>query len=621
MNSSPDTSLLRGSLPATLASLEAGVARSIEILAGGLVLAEVIVLLAGVIARYVLNSPLTWSDEMASSLFLWLSMLGAVLAFHRGTHMRMSALVHTASNLVQFYMEVASLVVCLWFLALIIPNAVHYAFEEIPVITPALEVSAAWRAFGMPIGLCLMAFFGVLHLWRVGNFRVVLGFSIVAIALTVLVPLAKPAFLAAGNWNLVFFFVILVGFGVLSGIPIAFVFGLSAIFYIAMSTGRPLSVVAGRLDEGMSHLLLLAVPLFVMLGMLMEITGMARAMVSFLAALLGHVRGGLSYVLVAAMYLVSGISGSKTADMAAIAPALFPEMKKRGAKPGDLVALLAATGAQTETIPPSLVLITIGSVTSVSIASLFTGGLLPALVCGLVLCVLVWRRYRNDDLSQVKRASRAEIWKTFLMAFPALILPFIIRTAVVEGVATATEVSTIGIVYALVVGVLIYRAYDWRAMLRMLVDTAVLSGAIIFIIAAATSVAWCLTQSGFSRDLAVAMSRLPGGAPIFMAVSIIMFVILGSVLEGIPALVLFAPLVFPIAKTVGIHEVHYSMVIILAMGIGLFMPPFGVGYYAACAIGRVHPNEGIKPLWGYMGALFVGLALVAAIPWISIGFL
>ena len=141
-------------------------------------------------------------------------------------------------------------------------------------------------------------------------------------------------------------------------------------------------VVVGRMDEGMSHLILLAVPLFVFLGLLIEMTGMARAMVAFLASLLGHVRGGLHYVLVGAMYLVSGISGSKAADMAAVAPVLFPEMKARGAKPGDLVALLSATGAQTETIPPSLVLITIGSVTGVSIAALFTGGLLPGVVLG-----------------------------------------------------------------------------------------------------------------------------------------------------------------------------------------------------------------------------------------------
>ncbi|WP_245579108.1 TRAP transporter large permease [Inquilinus limosus] len=348
---------------------------------------------------------------------------------------------------------------------------------------------------------------------------------------------------------------------------------------------------------------------------------MARAMVAFLASLLGHVRGGLSYVLIGAMYLVSGISGSKAADMAAVAPVLFPEMKARGAKPGDLVALLSATGAQTETIPPSLVLITIGSVTGVSIAALFTGGLLPAVVLGLALAGLVWWRYRNEDLSSVRRASGREIGKAFLVALPAIALPFIIRAAVVEGVATATEVSTIGIVYAIAAGLLVYRRFDWRRVYPMLVDTASLSGAILLIIGAATGMAWALTQSGFSTQLAALMRELPGGVPAFLAVSVIAFVVLGSVLEGIPAIVLFGPLLFPIAREVGVHEVHYAMVVILAMGIGLFAPPFGVGYHAACAISRIHPDEGMRPIVGYLIVLAVGLIVVAAVPWISIGFL
>jgi TRAP-type C4-dicarboxylate transport system permease large subunit len=155
----------------------------------------------------------------------------------------------------------------------------------------------------------------------------------------------------------------------------------------------------------------------------------------------------------------------------------------------------------------------------------------------------------------------------------------------------------------------------------MLVSTACLSGAILLIIGTATGMAWGLTQSGFSRTLAAAMTGLPGGAATFMAASIAAFVVLGSVLEGIPAIVLFGPLLFPIAKAVGIHEVHYAMVVILAMGIGLFAPPFGVGYYAACAIGRVEPAEGMRPIWAYILALIVGTIIVAAVPWISIGFL
>jgi tripartite ATP-independent transporter DctM subunit len=307
--------------------------------------------------------------------------------------------------------------------------------------------------------------------------------------------------------------------------------------------------------------------------------------------------------------------------MAAIAPALFPEMKSRGAKPGELVALLAATGAQTETVPPSLVLITIGSVTGVSIAALFTGGLLPALVLGATLCGVVWWRNRKEDLSHVVRVPLKRVSWLFIVAFPALALPFVIRAAVVEGVATATEVSTIGIVYSVLAGLLIYRQFDWRRLFPMLVDTACLSGAILLIIGTATGMAWGLTQSGFSRLLAELMTGLPGGATTFLLVSIIAFTILGSVLEGIPAIVLFGPLLFPVAHQLGVHEVHYAMVVVLSMGLGLFAPPLGVGYYAACAIGRVSPDSGIRPIIGYMLALLLGTLIVALFPWISIGFL
>jgi len=593
----------------------------VELPAAFLVVAEVAVLLSGVISRYVFRHPLVWSDELASILFLWLSMLGAVVALRRGEHMRMTALVARAGPQMRAFLDVLAIVASLTFLILIAYPAFDYASEEAAVVTPALEISNAWRAAALPIGVGLMLLMTVLRLTCVATWKTAAAAFAACIALSIAFWLAAPVLAPLGKINLVIFFVGVVAAGVFAGVPIAFSFALATFGYLALTTSTPLLVMVGRMDEGMSHLILLAVPLFVFLGLLIEMTGMARAMVQFLASLLGHVRGGLHFVLLGAMYLVSGISGSKAADMAAIAPVLFPEMKARGAKPGDLVALLATTGAQTETIPPSIVLITIGSVTGVSIAALFTGGLLPGAVLGAALCGVVWWRYRGEDLSGVKRASRGEIGRSFVVALPAIVLPFLIRAAVVEGVATATEVSTIGIVYCVLAGLLLYRQFDFKRVLPMLIETAALSGAIIMIIGAATAMAWGLTQSGFSRDLAAMMAGLPGGKAAFLAVSVVAFVILGSVLEGIPAIVLFGPLLFPIARQVGVHEVHYSMVVILAMGVGLFSPPFGVGYYAACAIGKVNPDEGMRPILGYLSALIVGLILVTAIPWISTGFL
>ena len=597
------------------------IAKVLAVPAALLVAAEVAVLFAGVVGRYFFHHPLIWSDELASMMFLWLAMLGSAIAFQRGEHMRMTAVVSKVGPGTRAYLDVVATAGALAFLVIIFPHAFHYAAEEAIILTPALEVSNAWRVSAMAVGFGAMGLFAILHLMQVANLRV-LGAAVATIcALIALMWLLQPVFRQLGNLNLIIFFVVIVAASVFAGIPIAFAFGLATLGYVVLTTNTPVLVVVGRMDEGVSHLILLSVPLFVFLGQLIEMTGMARAMVAFLASLLGHVRGGLHYVLVGAMYLVSGISGSKAADMAAVAPVLFPEMKARGVKEGDLVALLSATGAQTETIPPSIVLITIGSVTGVSIAALFTGGLLPGLVLAATLMVVVWARYRHEDVSGVRRATWHHVGKTLVIAAPAIALPFIIRAAVIEGVATATEVSTVGIAYACVAGLLIYRKFDWKRLYPMMVDTASLSGSILLIIGAATAMAWGLTQSGFSRALSEAMTGLPGGAATFMALSIVAFIILGSVLEGIPAIVLFGPLLFPIAKAVGIHEVHYAMVVILSMGIGLFAPPFGVGYYAACAIGRVNPDEGIRPILAYLAALFVGLVVVALVPWISIGFL
>src|SRR5664279_2523015 len=612
---------MNGGGRAALARLDRALGWLVEVPAGLLVLADIVVLFAGVFSRFVLHRPLVWSDELASILFLWLAMLGAVTALRRGEHMRMTALVSRLAPSRRAVFEAVAMAACLAFLVLVIWPAWQYAADERAITTPALEISNLWRAAAWPIGIVLMGTFSILRMLRSTTRRDAIVALGAVLAIVAIFWLLGPTLSKLGRLNLLVFFVGVAGGSVLAGIPIAFAFGLGTFGYLALTTGTPLPVIVGRMDEGMSHLILLAVPLFVFLGLLIEMTGMARAMVAFLGGLLGHVKGGLSYVLVGAMYLVSGISGAKAADMAAIAPALFPEMKARGADEGDLVALLAATGAQTETVPPSLVLITIGSVTSVSIAALFTGGMLPALVLGLVLCVVVRYRSRHEDLSVLEPVPQRAVARLFVIALPALALPFVIRAAVVEGVATATEVSTIGIAYALLAGLLVYRQFDWRRLPGMLIDTAALTGAIIFIVGCATGMAWGLTQSGFSQDLAQAMAALPGGVPMFLAVSIVAFTVLGSVLEGIPAIVLFGPLLFPIARQLGVHEVHYAMVVVLSMGLGLFSPPLGVGYYAACAIGRVSPDAGIRPLVGYMLALLAGVVFVAAVPWLSIGFL
>jgi tripartite ATP-independent transporter DctM subunit len=592
-----------------------------ELPAALLVLCEFGLLLAGVVARYVFHRPLYWVDELATTLLLWLAMLGAAVALRRGEHMRLTAFVRHLSPAARAFLDVVVTVVVGAFVLLMLRPTRAFVEGELDVTMPALDVPAGYGFAGALVGLALMLAIVLTRLAAVASARSVVAAIAIVAGVSSAAVLARPLLLPLGNWNLVLFFALGVALLVSASVPVAFGFGVATLSYLALTTEMPLQVVVGRMAEGMSALVLLAVPLFVLLGYLIEMTGITRALIDLIAALVGHWRGGLGYVLLGGMYVVSGISGAKAADMAAVAPVLFPEMKERGWEPGELAGLLSASAAMGETIPPSLVVILIGSVTGVSIAALFTGGLLPAAVAALSLAAIVFARSRGTKVAGLRRTPARELARRALVALPALALPVIVLGAVVLGIATATEVSSLGIAYAVLVGLLVYRRFEWRRVPAMLVETASLTGAILLIIATATAMAWALTQSGFSAALVQRMAEVPGGRGGFLAVSIAVLVLLGSFLEGIPAVVLLGPLLFPVSRAMGVHDVHYAMVVILAMGVGLFSPPFGVGFYAACAIGKVSPDEAMGRVFPYMAAVLAALVLVAAVPWLSTGFL
>ncbi len=602
------------------AAIDRTIGNVIEPVAALLVAVEVLILASGVFTRYVLRQPLVWSDELATILFLWLAMLGSVVAYRRGEHIRLSVLLRRSSPRVREILETISSVVTAIFVIELMPASVKFFKQEQIDVTPALSIPQSYVVLAVIVGLALILILALLRLTE-GDPKIVATVVGAAVVLSAAAWFGRGAFAHLGNVNLLLFFVLLVGACVTIGIPIAFAFGVGTLSYLAITTTVPLNTVVGRMQEGISNLVLLAVPLFIFLGLLMETAGIARRLVEALASLVGHLRGGLSIVLVAAMYLVSGISGSKIADMAAVAPVLFPDMERRGQKRSSMIALLATSGAMAETIPPSLVLIIIGSVTGVSIAALFTAGLLPAVVCSIFLIVVALWSAKRENVKLATFASWPVVGRAFLVAIPGLLLPLLIRYFVVEGIATATEVSVVGIIYTMLIGLLVYRELRWRTLMPTLIETVSLAGAILLIIATATAMGWALTQSGFAQQLADILGHAPGGKVGIMLLSIVMFIVLGSVLEGIPAMVLFGPLLFPVAKAAGINEVHYAIVAVLAMGVGLFSPPVGIGFFAASAIGKANPEQVVLPMLPYLAALIIGLLVIAFVPWISLGFL
>jgi tripartite ATP-independent transporter DctM subunit len=235
-----------------------------------------------------------------------------------------------------------------------------------------------------------------------------------------------------------------------------------------------------------------------------------------------------------------------------------------------------------------------------------------------LLALLVLARWKaRNEATGVRRPAMKVIGRLALIAAPALVLPFLIRSAVGGGVATATEVSTIAVLYAMLIGQVLYGGIGLKRVYAMLVETAALSGAILLILGTASAMAWAITQSGIVQHLSLFLTTLPGGWVAFMAVTIVVFVILGCLLEGLPAVLLLAPIMFPIAKKLGIHEIHYSMVIVCAMNVGLMMPPIGVGFYVACRIGDAKPDEVMVAIWPYIAALIAGVIAIALVPWFS----
>ena len=591
--------------------------KPLEAASAALLTLIVVLLLAGVVARYVFVWPVVWIDEIVSLSFLWLAMLGSVIAMHRNEHLRLTLVVERVPEHLRGYLQAFALCAVAATLLALAPAALEYARDEWAIKSPELSLPNTLRVSAIAFGVLAMLGLVVAFALRTVSLRQLGAAAALFAALALACWAGSAQMQQLGNLNLLIFLVGLVTVCLVAGVPIGFCFGLAALSYLGFATTVPLSVVVNRMDEGMSSIILVSVPIFVLLGCVLDSTGMGKAIVDVLAALLGHIRAGMSYVLLGSLFIVSGISGSKVSDMATVAPALFPEMRRRGHKPKEMVALLATGAAMADTVPPSIVLIVLGSVAGVSIAGLFQSGFVVAMVLLVALLVLARWKARHEVMAGVRRAPMAAVGKLLLIAAPALVLPFLIRSAVGGGVATATEVSTIAVLYALLAGKWLYGGLSARQVYRMLVDTAALSGAILIILGTASAMAWSIAQSGVVQQLSHFLTTLPGGAWAYLAVTIVVFLILGCLLEGLPAILLLAPIMFPIAKKLGIHDIHYSMVVVTAMNIGLMMPPIGVGFYVACRIGDASPDEVMVAIWPYLLALLVGLMVIAAVPWIS----
>lgn len=396
--------------------------------------------------------------------------------------------------------------------------------------------------------------------------------------------------------------------------PIAFAMGLAAVVGILLADTAPLLVVPQRIFDGADSFVLLAIPLFILAGGLMETGGISARLVALARALIGHVRGGLGMVVVVAEMLFSGISGSTVADVSAIGSLLIPSMVKAGFKPARAVAIVSAASAMGILVPPCLLMVIVAQIAGLSVGALFVAGFIPAAVLALGIMGLIYAQARKDGIAGEPRASAREVIKAATGALVPLMMPVIIFGAILGGIADPTEAAVIAVVYAFVVGVFVYKEIAWHQLPRILVDSAVTSGVVIFMVGAAGAFSWVLAAEQVPAQLGAWMLGVSNAPWVFFAISILIFILLGAILEGLPALIICLPIFAPIAKSLGIDPLHYATVVIAALGIGLFLPPIGVGLYIAASFAQLRVDQTLRETAKYILVLCIGLLVLIAFP-------
>ena len=473
-----------------------------------------------------------------------------------------------------------------------------------------------WTFYPMGGGmLCMTAFAAETALRRPVR-AALAGLAVLAVVVAAYagwVALAPEGLPAPGVLMLAGFAVTLLG-----GLPIGFVLVLAALIFILTEGSLPGVILAQQMARGIDNFVLLAIPFFILVGTLMEANGMSARLIEMLRRLVGRMRGGLNVVMVGAMVLFSGISGSKMADVAAVGSVLIPAARRSGQNPGGAVALLAASAVMAETIPPCINLIILGFVANLSIGGLFMAGLLPAGLMALVLlaAAIIFGARSALMAEMVPPAGTRGVWTGTAISLGLITMIF---AGFKSGFATATEISAFAALYAILAGVVVFRELSPRALLRCLVQAACRSGLVLFIVASAQALAFVLTIQQVPHALGAFMVGLShrGGPALFLVVSIVILVVMGAVLEGAAALIIFGPLLVPVAAQIGIDPLQFGVVLVIAMGIGLFSPPLGLGLLGSCLIGRVALEDTVKPVLLYLGLLFACLLVIAFIPAIS----
>ena len=406
--------------------------------------------------------------------------------------------------------------------------------------------------------------------------------------------------------------------GLILGVPIAVAIGLSVVVSF-LFVDMPLAAMAQRMYAGVSTFTLMAIPFFMLAGALMETGGMSRRLVRFANSLIGMLAGGLAHVQILASMFFGALSGSAPATTAAIGSALIPEMSRRGYSREFSAAVQAVAGTVGTIIPPSIPMVVYGVVASQSIGKLFAAGMVPGILYGLGLMVVVYFVARKKDYVSATEFSLKECWLSFKDAIWALLVPIIILGGIYSGIFTPTEAGAVAVVYGLLAGFFIYKELDLKKLIEVMAKASTNTAMVLLIISAAAAFSWLLNIQGVAALVGGWFATAAGGGPfVFMTLVVLLLLFMGCFMETVASVLIVTPILLPVAISLGIDPIHFGIVIVMTLSLGMSTPPIGENLYIAASIAGVSFEKLIGNIWPFFIVAVAVILLVAFVPFISL---
>ena len=565
--------------------------------------------------RYIIGWIVPWTEEVSRILFIWTTFVGAYIALKANSHISVETFFKRFSPKNQEKISNILIFLVFYFLGYLFWLSLKVIPATFGVTTPVLEISYLYIHLSLPIFTGLMLLYLIGRIFQMGWRRLAFSclVSIACLAALYLIFGIKPYSGAV----LVVISLVCTGLLITFSMPIVFALGIGCSVFLVLFKDYPHQIMHTRMVGGIDSFPLLAVPFFILAGDLLNTGGVTTRLVALAKVIVGSIRGGLGMVTVLGEYFFSGISGSTVADVSAIGSLMVPALKKAGYKSDESVSIVSAASAMGMLVPPSIPAVVLGGITGMSVGALFVGGFIPAIVLMACIMVLIYIRAVRNKIPLEKRLSFKESMKAVVGAIIPLLCPVIIFAGILTGVATCTEIAVIAVLYAFIVGVFIYREIAWNQIIPILTRTAVTTGAVMLLVGIASALSWILSTNQVPQIVGTTITKISDSPLVFLLLCNLTFILLGAILEGVPAMLILVPIFLPYVDKLGINQIHFGILCIACLGIGIFLPPIGMGMFIACNFAGIDVGKMFRNFAPYLFVLLIGLFIITYFPWFT----